>query len=212
MNPSETELTTAATDLLLAILSVWGIAVLLRLRNRDRLKTSIWIFMFSLLGIASVLGAIAHGLAISDETRDLLWKPLNLALGLLVAFFLVGAALDTWGERAARALMPIAVVVGSAFFLYTWLVPGSFLVFVAYKAVVMLVTFALYVRLALRRKDAWPWLMAAGVGLNVVAAAVQQSAAHIRLIWTFDHNGVFHLIQAVAVLVLLAGLVDSMKE
>ena len=212
MNPSHTELTTAATDLLLAILAAWGVSVLLRRRERDRLKVAIWLVVFGLLCVSSVLGAVAHGLDLTEDVRKMLWRPLNLALGLLVAFFVVGAVLDTWGEGVARRLVPVAVVIGSAFFLYTMLVPGSFLVFVVYEAAAMLVALAVYVRLALREKHRWAWLMLGGVGLNVVAAAVQQSPARMRLMWTFDHNGLFHLIQAVAVMVLLAGLVESLKE
>jgi hypothetical protein len=37
------------------------------------------------------------------------------------------------------------------------------------------------------------------IDLNLVAAAVQASDVTIRLIVPFDHNGVFHLVQLVAI-------------
>lgn len=212
MSPIETELTTAATDLLLAGLAVFAIAVLARHRAQRPMKAGIWMAVFGLLLVASILGAAVHGLELADSTRAALWKPLNLALGLLVAFFLVGAALDTWGKGVARKLVPLAIVVGSAFFLYTELSDGSFVVFILYEAAAMIGALLLYLRLSLRGAGAWAWWMTGGVGLNIVAAAIQQTSASMRVVWMFDHNGVFHLLQAVAVLVILGGIVRSLEE
>ena len=50
-------------------------------------------------------------------------------------------------------------------------------------------------------------LMAAGVLVTLIAAGVQASGAvSVTLIWQFDHNGLFHLIQMVGVVLLVAGL------
>jgi len=44
-----------------------------------------------------------------------------------------------------------------------------------------------------------------------VAAAIQATqAASFTFIWPFDHNGVFHLVQMVALVVLCAGLQSSL--
>lgn len=211
MNPLETELTTAATDLLLAGLAGIAISVLLGHRARNPMKAGIWLAVFGLLLVASMLGAAVHGLDLADSTRAVLWKPLNLALGLLVALFLVGAAFDTWGPAVARKLVPIAVVVGCAFFLYTAFANGSFLIFVLYEAAAMVGALLLYLRLSLRGAGGWAWWMTCGVGLNIVAAVAQQTSVSVRFVWIFDHNGVFHLIQAIAVLVLLGGIVRSLE-
>jgi uncharacterized protein DUF6962 len=67
------ERTTAATDALLALAA---------------------------LAAASALGAIIHGLAMSDGLRDLLWQPLYLLLGVTMSLFVVGAvgARLLWGH------------------------------------------------------------------------------------------------------------------
>jgi hypothetical protein len=49
--------------------------------------------------------------------------------------------------------------------------------------------------------------MAAGVFLSIVAAAIQaKQSTSIRVIWEFDHNGIFHLVQMAGLVLLLAGL------
>jgi hypothetical protein len=87
------------------------------------------------------------------------------------------------------------------------------MVFVLYEAVAMLVALALYVRLAIRDGAKWAWLMVLGIGLNIVAAAIQASGTvRLDLGVPFDHNGVFHLVQMVAIVVLVLGVGASLDS
>jgi len=211
LNHVPTELTTAATDAILAMLALICIRWLGTRRSADPPKVTVWILVLSLLAVASILGAVAHGLALSSDAVYLLWQPLFLSLGLVVALFVVAAAYDGLGPNTARRLMIPALVVGACFYLVTLLFPGTFLVFVLYEAVAMLVALALYVRLALRGGEGWAWLMVLGIGLNIVAAAIQASGTiRLNLGVPLDHNGVFHLVQMVAIVVLVAGVGSSL--
>jgi hypothetical protein len=204
---SPTEQTTASTDALLALVALAGALYLSRLGVSDAFKARIWSWAFGLLALASALGAVAHGYRMSAQLNSLLWKPINLALGLTVATFVVGVAYDLWGPAVARRVLPVMVGVGIAFFGLTAILPGTFTVFIVYEAAAMVFALAVYVLLAARRQLAGAAVMAAGVGITLIAAAVQASGAvSATVIWEFDHNGVFHLIQVVAVIVLVAGL------
>ena len=138
---------------------------------------------------------------------DLLWFPLFLLLGLTVALFVVGAIYDWRGLSAAKRSMPFMIALAVIFFGVTQVISGAFLVFVLYEAVAMLFAFGLYAYLAAKTSSRAMTVMLIGVGLNVVAAAIQATqAVSFTLVWPFDHNGVFHLVQMVALLVLCAGL------
>ena len=154
LNPVPTELTTAATDAVLAVLALICIRWLAARRLADPPKVTVWILVLALLAVASILGAVAHGFDLSSDTLYLLWQPLFLSLGLVVALFVVAAAYDGLGPDTARRLLIPALVVGACFYLVTLLFPGTFLVFVLYEAVAMLVALALYVRLAARNGSA----------------------------------------------------------
>ena len=55
--------------------------------------------------------------------------------------------------------------------------------------------------------------MAFGILTTIIASAVQVTKiVHFTFIWAFDSNGVFHLIQIVAFLILTAGLHISLRE
>ncbi len=87
LNPMPTELTTAATDAILALLALICIRWLGARRSADPGKVTLWILVLALLAVASVLGAVAHGFDLSSDTLYLLWQPLFLSLGLVVALF-----------------------------------------------------------------------------------------------------------------------------
>ncbi len=203
-----TEQTTAVTDAILGLLSL-GITLYFYQfrRGRDPLKVNIWVWAFGLLAFASIVGAAAHGLKLPPAVYVFLWQPINLALGLTIAFFVVGVVYDLWGQLAAKRAMPFLLGAGLIFYGLTVLFTGTFLVFIAYEALAMLFALGGYAWLAARNRLAGAGLMALGVLITIIAAAVQASGAvRFTLIWPFDFNGAFHLIQMVGVFFLAAGL------
>lgn len=206
LNPSATELTTAATDAALGLLCLGLLVQLAAIPTKATWKRALWCWVLGLVGLASVLGTVVHGLEWSESARAILWRPLYLSLGLTVALFLTGGIYDWRGEPAARALLPWAVAVGVGFFALTQFLGGAFLVFVVYEGVAMVAALAMYVFLSSTRRLAGAGTIAVGIGLSIVAAAVQATASSARLIVPFDHNGLFHLVQIVATAVLANGL------
>jgi hypothetical protein len=210
-NSSITELTTAATDAAIALVAAGCVLALNRHRARDPRRVQIWTWVFGLLVLASVLGALAHGLDLSATVRAWLWQPLYLTLGLIVAMFVVAALYDFRGEQAARrALLPM-LALAFGFFAITQVGSVTFRAFLAYEALAMLAALGIYLQLARTGRLAGSGLIAAGILLNLVAAAIQASGAiTLTLFVPFDHNGVFHLVQMVALVVLTIGLLRGM--
>jgi hypothetical protein len=206
LTPSPTEATTAATDAALAVVCLALLLLLTRHAGGPRWKKQIWGAVFTVLGAGSVLGAIAHGLDWAPATRERLWQPLYLTLGLTVALFGVGALGDWRGERAARAALPWAVAAAVGFFVMTQLSARGFDLFIAYEAVVMSLALVIYGWLWLARQAHGAARLTGGIALTLLAAAVQQTARTVRLYWTFDHNGLFHLVQMAALLVIASGI------
>jgi hypothetical protein len=49
--------------------------------------------------------------------------------------------------------------------------------------------------------------VAAALAVSLAAGAVQATdLGSVRLLWEFDHNGLFHLVQLVGLVLLVAGL------
>jgi hypothetical protein len=208
-----TEQTTAATDLLMAVLAA-GCALHIHRSSRTApWKAGLWVWIFSLVAVAGLLGACVHGLQMSQTLHRLLWQLLYLSLGRAGGLFLGGAVHDGRGQRSARRALPTMVLAGLVFFTITRIFPGSFLVFLVYEAFALLFALAVYGSMALGRRLPGAEWMAAGVLLMIIAAIVQATRLlTFQLIWPFDHNGVFHLIQMAGLGALTWGLDKGLRQ
>ena len=200
------ERTTAATDAVLVLAALVAIGVLRR-RTAGSFGRSVWLAALGALALASALGAAAHGLRLDDRTRELLWQPLYLALGVTMALFVVGAVRDWRGERVGRRALGPMLGLAVAFYGITRLAGGDFLAFVVYEAAALLFALLVYVRLAARDGRAGAGAMTTALALSLAAGAVQAAeVGSVRLLWEFDHNGLFHLVQLVGLVFLVLGL------
>jgi hypothetical protein len=205
-NSPVTELTTAATDALLGTVCLALVPAINAAGASDPWRATLWAWVFILLAAASFLGTIVHGLALSPKVRDALWQPLFLALGIVVALFVVGATRDWLGDATARRVSIPAVLVGVLFWGASRALGGSFRVFVVYEAVAMSASLAIYVALACGQGLPGAATIAAAIVLTLVASGLQASALEVTIAWPFDHNSLFHLVQLVAMVLLQHGV------
>ncbi|MDP2424592.1 MAG: hypothetical protein U1C46_11245 [Bacteroidales bacterium] len=207
-----TEQTTAITDVVLAIVAFTMAVNLISIgRSRDKTKARIWAWAFSLLAFAAFMGFIAHGFQMSARLNYIFWQPLNLALGLAIAFFVIGVMCDYKRTALPVWLSPAILAIAVLFYVITLLVPGSFFVFIIYEAIAMLFALVVYSILAIRRRLRGAWLMSAGILITMIAAAIQASeAVFITLIWDFDFNGIFHIVQIPGLIFLWLGLRNAL--
>ena len=212
LTASPTELSTSATDAVLAVECVIVLLCLRRTPSGDRWRIGLWCWALGLLALASFLGSVVHGLEMPPTLRGALWKPLYLTLGLLMGLFLVGGFCDWHGRAVAERLIPWSIGLGAGFFGLTQFLDGSFIVFVAYEAVVMASALAIYCFLAATRRLKGAGILAAAIILNLMAGGVQASNVTFKLFIPFDHNGVFHLVQMVGIATLGLGLRRGMKS
>jgi hypothetical protein len=203
------EPTTAATDVLLAVVCLVGVVALGRLAIQEAWKKPIWASVLLLLGLASTTGAVVHGVALSDTAALVLRRSLFPMLGVAVAMFVVGAIADWRGRDASRAARPWAIAAGVSVLALPMVFDSGFGLFVACEAIGMIVALIIYIRLWVdRRRGAGA--TAIGIALTLCAAVVQRSAVSATVFWTFDHNGLFHLVQVVALVVTAAGIRRSL--
>jgi len=207
LNPSATELSTAATDALLAICALWAMASVIGLRSPEEWKARTWATVFALLAVGAALGAFVHGFVWAPATRTKLWMPIYLSLGLTVALFMAGAIYDARGYSTSRKSLPVLLTVALAFFAVTQIGRGNFLWFVAYELLAMMISLGIYGYLTWQRRVPGAWLMLLGVTLTILASAIQATKI---LSWggpiPMNSDGIFHIVQTVAIVVLVAGL------
>lgn len=210
-NPIAVEQTTAATDLLLGLVAVGMLFALRQLETDDKLKQKYWMNMYAFLGGASVFGAIAHGFEMTKTANHILWYPLYLCLTAVIVFFLTGAAHELWGRDRSKKSLPWLGAFAFVIYLLT-AIPDSFLLFIIYEGLGMLTSLGIFIYLFIRDKNKTALWMILGI-LTTITAAVIQALGPFQwhLIWEFDHNGLFHLIQIPGIILIFLGLRSSFE-
>ncbi len=207
---SPTEQTTAVTDLILSLQAVGAIWLMNKSLVRRPVWTELWTWLFSLLSAASLLGAISHGITLHPSVDSAIWIVVYLTLGMMMALFLIAAVTMHWNPDLGKRCLPYGMVIAFTFFLVTQFWSDSFLLFVIYEAISMLLALILYLSCVWIRKEKGAGYLAAGVFVGIVAAALDtQSSIRLTFIWTFNNHGVFHLVQMISLLLLTLGVCST---
>lgn len=190
----------------MALLGSGGGFYIATLSAYDPWKVGLWVWVFASLTFAAVLGVITHALRLEPRVKDRMGKVLNVTLAVGIALFVVGAVYDQWGSAAARPIAPI--VIGAALLLSVLEeFPRMVRTVGAYRALTMVFSLMLYAAMALGGQLPGATWMALAVLCTIIGTVVQ--AARIPshpLFERFDHNGVCHVIQMIAVGMLINGI------
>lgn len=207
---SQTEQTTAITDLILSLQAIAAVWILRRSPVRRPVWTDAWTWFFSLLSVASLLGAISHGIAMTSSVNTTIWVVVYLVLGIMMALFVIAAVTMHWNPELGRRCLPFGIATALLFFVITQVWSDSFLLFVAYEAISMFLALVLYLSCFWSRREQGSGFLVAGIVVGIVAAAVDtQSSLQLTFIWTFNNHGIFHLVQMISLLLLTIGVYST---
>jgi hypothetical protein len=208
LNDSPCERTTAATDVLLALVAAAGAAYLnATVSAGTGGRIALWSWSFGLIALAAAAGAGFHGLAAPPALLRCLGRAMSLALATAVSLFVVGVVHDWFGAAAAAGVLPVMLAAGAAVFLVSCLFQGLFLVLIVYEALALVFALAGYGWLTVADRLPGAGWMTAGLLVSLAAAAIQAAGrARLTLVWPFDHNGIFHLVQLPGLILICRGL------
>ena len=125
-----------------------------------------------------------------------------LSVGVASFGMLAGSAAAVFPGRTGKALLAIAaakLAIYSAWMLFH----SQYIYVIADTGIALVAVAALHAWSALRRRDRASLWMLAGVGVSLLAAAVQASGYAPNR--AFNHNDLYHVIQIGAMLLLYGG-------
>ena len=200
-----TEPATLATDYLLALFTAWlGRRLLLAARIAEwnglievAGAQHWWSVAFVATAVAGAAGGTVHGFQqmMARPVTNLLWIATLESL-IVAAFAVVSAAiiLIGWGRTATFATTFAAAVAFGSYGL--WVVKHPvFLAAIAAYGVALAVVLA--IRIRVRPLNRGARFLLAGIVVSVIAAGIQQSGWSLHP--NFNHNDLYHVVQAVGV-------------
>ncbi|WP_226646387.1 DUF6962 family protein [Microbulbifer variabilis] len=207
-----TEQTSAATDIVLVIIAAIIWFYLYRSDFQPYWKRYVWLCFYALLFLSALLAGFIHGTETSQNIRVGLWYTLFIFLGLFLVSFTLAVLNDLIGEYYSKKALPYALLAGFIFFILAVVKTYGFLTFVVYQALAMSLVVIGYAWLGWTGRLPGAWYMALGGVFSFTAVVFQvRTSLEFTFIWTFNHNGVYHLVQAVGVLFFFVGIKKSFQ-
>ena len=201
----------ALTDYAITIESLF-LAALLRRQDASAARRWFTVF-FVFIGIAAALGGTVHGFVsdASTEAYAILWRATLISIGVVAVAAAMAAANSGWNRTVRDTVSGIVILGFVGYCTEVVLVSQEYrLAIIAYlpATVFLLISFlAAYFR-ASQHRPARMLLGAAGMVLTFVAAGVQQSRLRLAFL---DHNALYHVVQAIALLSIYGGAVEIMR-
>jgi uncharacterized protein DUF6962 len=202
------EAVTMVTDYLLALVAFAAAAWLWR-RAGGR-PGRYWASAFVATGVAAILGGTSHGYApvLHPQTHGLVWRLTYVTVEVANLCVLYGAALAGLPLRLHRLALAVLV-------LRLFAVAGALVVLAQMRyvvldyAVTLVGIVGLAATLAARRQPGWGWVIAGAV-VSALGAVVQ--IARISPGRVFNHNDVFHVVQAIGLVLYARGGRDLVER
>lgn len=201
-----TEADVTLTDYALALEGVVFLFLLQRGRTHPGRLRSWFMLFFASMSAASLCGGTVHGFFLDEQTLGsvILWPATLLAIGI--------TTFSTWAIAACLLEAPgIAgwVLVAAGVQLAIYCVVVLFLTQQFWVAVADNLPAVFFLLLALglayrRAKERGLLLAAAGAALTVIASLLQQRRVGIHPVY-FNHNALYHVLQAIALLLFFVG-------
>ena len=171
------------------------------------LLKKLFMVMFLSLAASSFLGAIFHAFfpaKLSTTAGFGMWILVTASIGVTASAIWCINALLIKGEGLLRLVFPLSVLYLATLVYWVAFIDHSFFIIILFylPAIVVFILISLFMYLR-NHKKAWAYLFA-GLTLSLLAATVQQSGIVIHPRY-FDHNALFHVIQAVALLLIFLG-------
>jgi hypothetical protein len=172
-----------------------------------------FVTFFAASSIGALLGGIAHGFLpdIQSTIYRVIWSATLLAIGIAaLSSWAIGARL-LFSEAAAKQVLVLAALLFAVYVAAVLGLSQSFAVAIIYYAPAVAFLLVSFVLTYLRRPRTYLVAGIAGLVLSFMAAAIQQTKTDIVSLG-LSHNGLYHLVQAAALLLIFLAARGLMQE
>lgn len=209
------EFTTAATNLVNAIITAVLICVVMR-RVRSEVRRKVWSVFLGLFFLICILGAVIHGFTFDETVRSALWLILYAIMAFMIGSFVVAILYETRGENDLSRAVKINAVLAIAFVVFMAIISRfleyTFTVFIIYCACYLLVIIGLILSV-IKQKAYCGWFLT-GVGFMVAGSILQTVKSILFHIGSleFNYNAVYHVFTILYILFLFVGVICAEGE
>ncbi len=177
------ELTTALTNVVIFIVSIYAYF---------KVKDKLWNMFYFLMSIDSFLGAIAHGIVMSQTVNSIIWVILTIIFTITINMFLC-----IFGNMKLMINFIISGILSIILLLLFYLGKDYLLVFSYYCLIIVIISIYFIIK---KMKDKLWYLL--GFASQIVGGTLLLCRVSMGLI---NYNGIYHLFTALTIIFFYIG-------
>ncbi len=192
----------AITDFLLCIEALTFAFLLHRKETKNKHLKNLSVLFFLSLALSSILGAFVHGYFPTPDSvwNNILWRATLLTVGIISLFTWL-IAFNVLTKKHLKIIFTFVILDFFVYAYYILFVNPQFKIAIYNYLPAVVFLLLVFCILKFRKKQQGVIYGIIGLIATFLAAIVQQSGLSIHPIY-FNHNALYHLIQAVAILLL----------
>ncbi len=207
---SGTELSSGLTNLINALLSIYFLFRLIQM-DKEKKGKLLWAITFAVFIISSLVGAYIHGIQLKQETKKILWAFLNINLCLTIATYSICIWYEAYGLKITRILIPIYTILSIGFGLYKNFIAGSYTSFVVFTIINLFLLMIILI-INIRKKPYLLFFLLAIIVFTIGSYLQTIYTLRLDLILVLDHNGIYHLMVMLFVILNYIGIKRSINN
>lgn len=201
------DLLVGLTDL---VLSLEALVLCFLYRTAVSKMRNLVMILFFLLGIASFAGGLFHilfPLKVETASGSMMWLCVTATMGLTALSLWSLTLYSVFKKRYEYLFFTLGLIAFAGYMYVIAAINYHYIIVIAFYTPALLAFSLLAISNFLKKKNGWG-MVTLGVALTIVAALVQVSSIAVSVL---DHNALYHILQAVALIVLYAGF-TRLKE
>lgn len=184
-----------------------------RLRNHPGPARTWFTLFFAGLAVAALAGGTVHGFFHQPDSpvRVLLWNLTLISIGVVaLSAWMIGSRFD-FVRGAGSLLRGLGVALFVVYCVVVVFLRNTFAVAVIHYLPAVFYLLGAFVAAYVRSREQCYLTGVIGLSLTLLAAGVQQLGIALHPVY-FDHNALYHLVQAVAVLLLFLSAREIVRQ
>lgn len=206
---TDPEMTTALTDVLIAIVSLFGYYSSKKIIANRNEKLS-WKLFYIFLVFAGLFGFTIHGIKLDAFVIDILWKTLSFIFCIVVTLLLFASVFKLNSKKIKKKYFIIFSFISLLIYIFMFIMASlgyDFLkLYIFYVGFCLLLIVMIYIYLYFKRKEKNMIYFIIAILLQLIGGLILlgQSTV-IKVIWLFDFNSIYHIFLVFTLLLFIYG-------
>ena len=198
MFTSGTELTTALTDALIALLSIYIFIRFLYLRFDNKYMRYTWLFFFVFMFIAGTMGFIIHGITLNINVINSLWNVLLFIFCIILCLLLLTSVIEIKNNNINKKNVIMLSCISLSIFIIIYVLSlygfDIVLLYSLFVGVSVIYSLSVYFILYFKHKEKNNIYFIISILLQFIGGIVLTSKSfYIKLFLEYDYNSFYHV-------------------